>query len=58
MASHGKKIDDQQKIPTALAVRWQRTDGGYVLELFGIGPNSLVKASYFNPLSINVSRSR
>jgi hypothetical protein len=52
VASHGKKIDDQQKIPTALAVRWQRTDGGYVLELFGIGPNGNVTASYFNPIKI------
>jgi hypothetical protein len=52
VASHGKKIDDQQKIPTALAVRWQRTDVGYVLELFGIGPNGNVTASYFNPIKI------
>ena len=48
----------QQKIPTELAGRWQRPDGGYVLELADIGPNGVVKASYFNPRPINVSRSQ
>jgi hypothetical protein len=46
MASHGEKIDDQQKILAALAGRWQRPDGGYVLELFVIGPNGNRTASY------------
>jgi len=53
-----EKPAQKQEIPTELAGRWQRPDGGYILELTGIGPNGLVKASYFNPLSINVSRSR
>jgi hypothetical protein len=48
----------KQKIPAELASRWQRPDGGYVLELTGIGPDGLVKASYFNPRPINVSRSQ
>ena len=48
---------DQQIDPAILAGRWQRVDGGYVLELDGIGPGGLVKAAYFNPRSINVSRS-
>jgi hypothetical protein len=48
---------DQQVDPALLAGRWQRPDGGYLLELRGIGPEGLVKAAYFNPRPINVSRS-
>jgi hypothetical protein len=46
-----EKIDDQQKIPTAMTGRWQRPDGGYVLELSGIGPNGNRTASYLNPIT-------
>ena len=52
-----KAAGDQQVDPAILAGRWQRPDGGYVLELTGIGPEGLVKAAYFNPRPINVSRS-
>ena len=48
---------DQQMDPAILAGRWQRPDGGYVLELGGVGPDGLVNAAYFNPRPINVSRS-
>ena len=48
---------DQQIDPATLAGRWQRPDGGYLLELKGIGPEGVVKAAYFNPSPINVSRS-
>lgn len=54
---HIEKPDEQPKTPTELAGRWQRPDGGYVLELTGIGPEGQVKAAYFNPQPINVSRS-
>jgi hypothetical protein len=36
--------------------RWVRTDGGYVLELSDPAPDGLLKAAYFNPSPINVSR--
>jgi hypothetical protein len=39
-----------------LAGRWLRTDGGYVLELRDINKDGSLKAAYFNPRPINVSR--
>lgn len=35
--------------------RWQRTDGGYVLEIKSIAANGSVDAGYFNPKSIHVA---
>lgn len=49
---------DPHMDPTILAGHWQRPDGGYVLEVAGIGPQGPVNASYFNPRPINVSRSQ
>ncbi len=42
--------------PSILAGRWQRPDGGYVLEISDIGPDGRVKAAYFNPRPIHVAR--
>jgi hypothetical protein len=42
--------------PFNLVGRWLRSDGGYVLQLSGPGPNGELKAAYFNPQPINVSR--
>jgi len=39
-----------------LAGRWLRPDGGYVLELRDIKKDGTLKAAYFNPRPINVSR--
>jgi hypothetical protein len=39
-----------------LAGRWVRTDGGYVLELKDPAANGKLKAAYFNPRPINVSK--
>jgi hypothetical protein len=39
-----------------LVGRWQRPDGGYILEIRKVGQNGLLEASYFNPKSINVSK--
>jgi hypothetical protein len=36
--------------------RWVRPDGGYVLELTEIKKDGSLKASYFNPRPINVSK--
>jgi len=44
--------DDLQR----LSGRWLRTDGGYVLELRDLKEDGSLKARYFNPRSIHVSR--
>lgn len=36
--------------------RWQRTDGGYVIEIRRVAPDGTMQAGYFNPRPINVSR--
>ena len=36
--------------------RWQRTDGGYVIEIRSIAPDGKMAARYFNPSPIHVSR--
>ncbi len=41
-----------------LVGRWQRTDGGYVIEIRSIEPDGKIKAGYFNPRPINVSRAQ
>ena len=50
-AQSTEKIDFQR-----LAGRWVRPDGGYVLELKDITKDGNLKASYFNPRSINVAK--
>jgi len=39
-----------------LAGRWLRTDGGYVLELRDVKEDGSLKATYYNPRPITVSR--
>ncbi len=41
-----------------LVGRWQRTDGGYIIEIRGIDTDGKIKAGYFNPRPINVSRAQ
>ena len=38
--------------------RWQRTDGGYVIEIRSIAPGGKIKAGYFNPRPINVEQAQ
>jgi hypothetical protein len=38
--------------------RWQRTDGGYVIEIRSIAPDGTIKAGYFNPRPINVEQAQ
>ena len=38
--------------------RWQRTDGGYVIEIRDIAPDGKIKAGYFNPHPINVEQAQ
>jgi hypothetical protein len=42
--------------PSKLLGRWVRPDGGYVLELSDPATDGLLKAAYFNPRPINISR--
>jgi hypothetical protein len=46
----------EQPDPQRLVGRWVRPDGGYVLALGEVTKEGSVKASYFNPRPINVSR--
>ena len=39
-----------------LVGRWQRTDGGYVIEIRRVATDGTMQAAYFNPRPINVSR--
>jgi len=36
--------------------RWQRQDGGYVLEIKSIAANGSIDAAYFNPKSIHIAK--
>ena len=38
--------------------RWQRTDGGYVIEIKRVEIDGAMEAAYFNPRPINVSRAK
>jgi len=42
--------------PANLVGRWQRTDGGYILQLSDPGPDGRLNAAYFNPHPIHVAR--
>ena len=44
--------------PSRLIGRWLRPDGGYLLELSDPAPDGRLKAAYFNPRPINVSRAQ
>jgi hypothetical protein len=35
--------------------RWQRTDGGYIVEIKSVEPGGTMKAAYFNPRPIHVA---
>ncbi len=36
--------------------RWERPDGGYVVEIKGVDPSGKLDVAYYNPEPINVSR--
>lgn len=38
--------------------RWQRTDGGYVIEIKRVATNGAMQAAYFNPRPINISQAK
>ena len=39
-----------------LSGRWQRPDGGYILEIRSVAPDGKIEAGYFNPRPINVAK--
>jgi hypothetical protein len=39
-----------------LVGKWQRPDGGYVVDIRGVDPSGKLDVGYFNPNPINVSR--
>lgn len=41
-----------------LVGRWQRTDGGYIIEIHSIDTDGKIMAGYFNPRPINVSQAQ
>ena len=41
-----------------LVGRWQRTDGGYVIEIRRVAIDGTMEAGYFNPRPINVSMAK
>ncbi len=41
---------------TRLVGRWQRADGGYVLDIKAVGEDGKIDAEYLNPRPINVSK--
>ena len=62
MAGAGASMIDRPAIaaevePLKVVGRWQRTDGGYILELTNPTFDGRLTAAYFNPRPINVSRS-
>ena len=38
-----------------LGGKWQRPDGGYIIEIRSVGPGGKLDAGYFNPRSIHVA---
>ena len=36
--------------------RWQRNDGGYVIDIWSVEPGGKLTVGYFNPWSINVAK--
>jgi hypothetical protein len=57
MAAAAEKEQTVQKTDEHILIgRWERPDGGYVLELREIRQDGNMKAAYFNPRSINVAR--
>jgi len=46
----------KQTESTRLIGKWQRPDGGYVLDIRGTSEDGLLDAGYFNPSPIHVSK--
>ena len=56
--SEDVKVNNEQHAdinPGVIAGRWQRTDGGYIIEIRSAYNDGTLAAAYFNPNPINVS---
>ncbi|BBO74846.1 hypothetical protein DSCW_22630 [Desulfosarcina widdelii] len=38
--------------------QWQRTDGGYVIDIRSVAPDGRMDAAYYNPRTVNVHRAQ
>jgi hypothetical protein len=43
---------------SSLLGRWQRTDGGYIIDIRSIDTDGKIEAGYFNPRPINVEKAQ
>ena len=48
---------DLETIVKKLTGRWQRTDGGYIIDIKNPSPDGKIEAAYYNPNPIHVGRS-
>jgi hypothetical protein len=56
-ASHFIAPQNVEKVLKQLEGKWQRTDGGYVIELKNPSPDGKINVGYYNPKPIHVGRS-
>ena len=56
IADQGSAVCDS--FPEKVVGRWRRPDGGYVLEIRGIGADGEAQAGYFNPRPIHVAKAQ
>lgn len=49
------EIQTAQSDPEAVTGRWQRNDGGYIIEIKSVRNDGTMDAAYLNPNPINVS---
>jgi hypothetical protein len=56
-ASQSIAPQDLEKALKLLEGRWQRTDGGYVIQLKNPSPDGKINVGYYNPKPIHVERS-
>jgi hypothetical protein len=53
--NHSRQSDTMAAFQT-LQGRWQRNDGGYVIDIRNVEPGGKLTAGYFNPRPINVAK--
>jgi hypothetical protein len=55
--THTAPVSDPRRYDMLLG-RWQRPDGGYMIEISQVKPDGTLSAAYYNPRPINVSKAR
>ena len=51
------EIKNDSMAMNAVLGQWQRTDGGYVIEIRAVDASGILDPSYYNPKPINISQS-